>query len=189
MRRVVKVGGSLLGRRDLIGALSTWFDAQSAGETLVVVGGGRLVDAVRDLDAIRPADPVETHWLCVDLLDITFRLLRDWFPWPAAHTEAQLEQGLACGFSLEHPTLVAVKSFYGRDRNGSEPLLPQDWRTTTDSIAALLARQVSADELVLLKSCDIEGVTDLGQLASAGVLDEAFPTIARHIASIRIERL
>ena len=99
MRRVVKVGGSLLGREDLTIALPRWLERQAECETLMLTGGGGLVDAIRDLDAIRPGDPVRTHWICVELLDVTFRLMSNWFDWPTVNTSAQLQQGLIEGFA------------------------------------------------------------------------------------------
>ena len=141
MRRVVKVGGSLLDRVDLTSALSQWVDGQLVGETLVVVGGGSLVNAIRELDTIRPGDPVEVHWLCVDLLGVTFRLMSSWFDWPTVRTPEQLQTQTAAGFATDRPTLVAVEAFYSRELTNqcNSPVLPESWQTTTDAIAALLA--------------------------------------------------
>ena len=191
MRRVVKVGGSLLDRVDLTGVLSRWVEQQEDGETLVVVGGGALVDVIRELDAIRPADPVDVHWLCVDLLGVTFRLMSNWFEWQTVHTPAQLRMRMATGFSRDEPTLVAVGAFYSRDQDGNQeyPMLPRNWQTTTDAIAALLAWRTGADELVILKSCSIDPELSLDQLAAQGIVDQAFPRIAKRVPSIRIERL
>ncbi len=120
MRRVVKVGGSLLGREDLTIALPRWLERQAECETLMLTGGGGLVDAIRDLDAIRPGDPVRTHWICVELLDVTFRLMSNWFDWPTVNTSAQLQQGLIEGFGIDRPTLVAVDAFYSREQDSGQ---------------------------------------------------------------------
>lgn len=189
MRRVVKVGGSLLARPDLNRVLTQWLDRQAMAETLVVVGGGGLVDAIRELDANRPGDPVETHWLCVDLLGMTFRLMSTWFPWPIITTREQLQHGLSRGFSDHSPTLVAVHSFYRRDQDDENKTLPQNWQTTSDAIAALLALRVDADELVILKSCEIAPSLRIDELTARGILDEAMPAIAPSIRKIRVESL
>ncbi len=189
MRRVVKVGGSLIHRSDLTGALPRWFEAQPPAENLVIVGGGSLVNAIREIDSIRPGKPESTHWLCVDLLDCTFRLAASWFDWPAVADADQLAQSIEEGFEIDRPTLVAVRSFYGPDRDQGKRLLPSDWQTTTDSIAALLALVVNADELVLLKSCDVDSSLNYDQLAAAGIVDEAFPTVAEKVHRVRLEKL
>ena len=191
MRRVVKVGGSLLDRVDLTDVLSQWVERQERAETLVIVGGGSLVDAIRDMDAIRPGDPTEVHWLCVDLLDVTFRLMKDWLEWPTVRTPAQLRKQMETGFAGERPTLVAVGAFYSRDQQDDDMnrILPRNWQTTTDAISALLAWRSGADELVILKSCEIDPGLSLDQLAARGIIDEAFPAIANKVPSIRIESL
>lgn len=194
VRRVIKVGGSLLERPDLQDALTRWISRQPSGEpssieNLVVVGGGPLVDAVRDLDQLHPGDPEEIHWLCVELLDATFRLVSAWFDWPTISTSEEFEQAMRCGCTRERPTLVAVRSVYHRHQVPLPSELPCNWQTTSDSIAAWLARRSEADELVLLKSCSVDPAWKPEQLASCGIVDEVFPAIARGIAAVRVERL
>jgi aspartokinase-like uncharacterized kinase len=189
MRRIVKVGGSLLGRGDFPDRFRDWYDRQPMAETLIVVGGGAVVDAIRQYDALRPGDPESIHWLCVDLLDATFQLVRSWLDWPAILAPHQLQQGVATTFSVDRPTLVAVRSFYHRDAGELAHRLPADWQTTTDSIAALLAVIANADEIVLLKSCRIDPAMNLGELAERGIVDRAFPAIAREVTAVRLEQL
>jgi aspartokinase-like uncharacterized kinase len=188
MRRVVKVGGSLLLRPHLTEDLRNWFSAQPPAQTLVIVGGGELIDAVRNLDRLGQSDPATIHWRCVELLQTTFQFLRDWFPdWTSVETETQLRIRLQQGFAdVGQPILVAVDAFYSP---GVEAKLPMDWRTTTDAIAALLAMQSGSDELVLLKSCPVDRSQSIDELVSAGIIDEAFPLVAGGIRQIRIERL
>jgi aspartokinase-like uncharacterized kinase len=191
MRRVVKVGGSLLERVDLQAAMMSWLGRQETCETLIVTGGGRLVDAIRELDTIRPGDVRQTHWLCVELLDVTVSLMSNWFDWPILTSSKELQHGVAHGFATDRPTLVAVRSFYHPDHEGDSLnlRLPCNWQTTTDTIAALLALRTNADELVLLKSCQIDPKLSLQQLADRGIVDEAFPGIAKKIASVRLDNL
>lgn len=187
MRRVVKVGGSLINRSDLTDALPRWFENQRRAENLVIIGGGSLVNAIREIDSIRPGEPEATHWLCVDLLEYTFRLAASWFDWPVVVDADQLATAIEAGFEIDRPTLVSVRSFYRPDCDQERRLLlPSDWQTTTDSIAALLALVVDADELVLLKSCDVDSSLNFGQLAAAGIVDEAFPGVAENVHRVRL---
>jgi len=180
MRRVLKVGGSLLLRRDLQQALAEWLDRQSQAETLVIVGGGQLVDAIRSLDRIRPGNPQEIHWLCVDLLETTFRLFASWFDWDRIHSQEALRSRMQDGFSTQTPTLIAVSAFYDRGKASAD--IPQDWRTTSDTLAALLARRTDADEIVLLKSCPVDSSASIQDLADLGFADLVCAEIATVIA-------
>lgn len=187
MRRVVKVGGSLLLRDDLREALSRWIADQSEAETLVIIGGGELIDAIRNLDRVHGSDPVETHWLCVELLETTFRLFSSWFDWECVRTRESLLAAIRSGFKTESPTLISVSAFYNRD--DAVDGVPLDWRTTSDTIAALLAQRTAAEELVLLKSCPVDPSARIRQLVELGIVDEAFPSIESTIHSIRVETL
>ena len=192
MRRVVKLGGSLLDREDLLVRLPQWLRELDHGasepvESLFVVGGGPLIDAVRTLDHVRPRDSVATHWMCIDLMETTLRLVRSWFPeWHVVSSIDEFQNGLANGFATHIPSLISVASFYRRETACD---LPMDWRTTSDAIAALLAIQVNADELVLLKSCDIDPTATVDQLSAAGIVDAALPMIVTKVRRLRVQKL
>ena len=48
------------------------------------------------------------------------------------------------------------------------------WDVTSDSLAAWLAEQVAADELVLVKSADISTEATLLELQTQGIVDASF---------------
>ena len=115
MRRVVKVGGSLLLRENLPSESRSWFAAQRPAENIVIVGGGELINAIRKLDALRESSPAEVHWRCVGLLSTTFQIVCDWFPdWEHVSTAEAFQRGVDFGFCSGKPTLVDVNSFYQR---------------------------------------------------------------------------
>lgn len=187
MKRVVKLGGSLLDRHQLKRDLTTWLSEQSPAQTLMIVGGGALIDAIRRLDDHGGSDPATVHWRCVDLLQTTFQFLSDWFPhWPTIDSVEQLQNAICEGVPVDSPTLVGVGSFYAP---GGDDGLPHDWRTTSDAIAALLAIRWQADELVLLKSCQVDSSLSIDELAGAGIVDHSLPLIAGGVNEIRIEML
>ncbi|MGB1707369.1 MAG: hypothetical protein ACPHF4_06055, partial [Rubripirellula sp.] len=82
MRRIIKIGGSMLLREHLTTAVNQWLAAQSAGQTLIIIGGGKLIDAVREFDQQHAMPPQQTHWTCVDLLSVTAHFAADLFGWP-----------------------------------------------------------------------------------------------------------
>jgi hypothetical protein len=67
--------------------------------------------------------------------------------------------------------------------------LPHNWDTTTDSLAALLAQRVSAQELVLLKSCEVPEQWRPGDRRAAEVVDRAFAGIAHGLTCVRLVNL
>lgn len=196
MRRIIKIGGSMLLRDNLAAAVNHWLDAHPADQTMIVSGGGKLIDAVRELDQNHKMASEQTHWMCVDLLTATASFAADLFGWPLITNEQQWKE-LVQGRqkfpnSQSHgrqPTVITPAVFYNRSTTVPDIQVPHDWRTTTDSIAALLAHQIDADELVLLKSCPIAKQMSLSQLAKSGIVDEAFPVVAGNLKSIRIEQL
>jgi len=188
MRRVIKIGGSLLLRDSLAETIQGWAVAQPPAETIAIVGGGELIDAVRRLDAAHHCDQAWVHWQCIGLLRTTFEWLgsqlKDW----QLHSTIEHFENLRRPSEMSSFTpasgfhLVAVESFY---HVGVDSPLPLDWTTTTDAISAWLAVLLDADELVLLKSCDVDESVSLDQLATQGVVDRAFPILAGDLRSVR----
>lgn len=183
-RCVVKVGGSLLRRPGLIDELNEWLAANPSGEHWVLVGGGDLIEAVRRWDQIHRMDPETVHWRCVDLLDTTFEMMRSWFPeWGFVDRFEQVESRRGTGgITLVRPSAIYRR---GRDADG----VPRDWRTTTDTIAVILGQIIRADEIVLLKSCEIPEDRTIAELSRWGIVDEALPMVAGQSPPIRLARL
>lgn len=187
MHRIVKVGGSLLTRPEFSEALRAWYQAQTPARTMMVFGGGQLIDAIRRRDRLCPGDPDVVHWQCVELLQKTFEVvIQRLADWPVIDKKGAIGRDCWSELSTRQPTLLSIRSFYDRD---SQTALPTNWDTTTDSIAAELARQTDADELVLLKSCDIDPSEDIATLTKKGIVDAAFAQFATDVQSIRIEKL
>ncbi len=194
-RRVVKFGGSLLDFDQAPACLRRWLAAQPSLATLFLAGGGGIVDEVRRLDRIHAFSTAWCHWLCVELLDQTAQVLAQLLPecellatadgleaWLARQTDP------AVGGTL-NAAIVSPRAFYSPAT--SSQLLPENWQITSDSISALLAQRVAAEELVLLKSTgaaelQLSGAqSDLHAWVAAGLVDPVFPEIAAHIPRIR----
>lgn len=189
--RVLKLGGSLLTRKEWPQRLRAWLSGQPAALNLLVVGGGEIVEAVRDLDSVHQFSPAFAHWLCVDLLSATMQIASCLLPeMPVIANPEQLHVTLASVHTSTPPItcLVHVNAFYGR--SVTTPLLPEDWSTTSDSLAAWLAVQVNADELVLFKSvAHPEGITSIIELANLGIVDQTLVNLADRINATRIVNL
>lgn len=174
MLTIVKVGGSLLDLADLPQRLrrfvTTLFlnsTSASACQILVVVGGGKVVDAIREYDSVHTLDERGSHWLSVELMHCTSQLLQLMIPeWPIIDQPKQLHEWLSERSQHPRAMIASPHCFYGPQLNFQA--LPIGWDTTSDSISALLARITGADELVLLKSTGASETNDLS------ILDEAF---------------
>lgn len=210
--RVVKIGGSLLDWPELREVFSKFVSSLPVGQpTLVIVGGGAVVDAIRFYDGLHHWPAQETHWCCVTLMETTASLLHLLFPqWQRLSSPQALHQWLAslASADMEAPPvgsqalvpdrdLVAIVSpaaFYGRDL--AADALPANWDTTSDSIAALLASKLDARELILLKSAgsdlDIDPLnreTDLRSLTDANLIDPHFIAVLPKHTHLRLVNL
>ena len=165
---VVKVGGSLLDRPDWPRAIAAL--VAELKPTLVVVGGGQVVDGLRAIDAACPRPARLMHDLAIDAMSLTARLVADAIGLPVVHgVEA------AAGVLDVTGWLRAA---------GPVAALPVGWHVTSDSIAALVA-SVTSRGLVLAKSVPPPvGGDDLDALAAAGWVDAHFPLAAAGVAEI-----
>ncbi len=188
MVRVVKVGGSLLDLPDLPGRLRSWLAAQSPAHHVLLAGGGSLCNQVRKWHDRHPLDEEAAHWLCVDLMSATARLLRSWLPeLTLTDDDRQL-----CGRLGKPGATIFDAAKWLRD---PEPALPgvalqRNWDVTSDAIAGRLAVTLAAEELVLLKSnASTIADSDLAALAAEGYVDQMLPRLARELPPVRMVNL
>ena len=185
--RIVKVGGSLLDWPPLPGALQTWLGAQPPACNILLAGGGDLADAIRRADAKFAIGEETAHWLCIDLLGVSARLLAA----ICGKVEVIAKFGQLHGRIESAPrTLVfdPCDFLYQEEPGLPGCALPHNWSVTTDAIAARLAEVLAAEELVLLKSQDPPN-DDLVELARLGYVDGHFPLAAAGLVQIRFKNL
>lgn len=203
--RVIKLGGSLLEWVDLPSRFHKWLHGQPPALNLLIVGGGQVVNNLRELDRVHALDATFVHWLAVDLMTINARtaakiLDLKLLEGDQSELHAIMSDDRMDNFALDLENAVAIvapTAFYSQELvKHSHCPLPISWDCTSDSIAAYLATQVGADELVLLKSSlpkgESERVVDEAlatQFAEVGLVDRVFPIIARELARVRIVNL
>jgi aspartokinase-like uncharacterized kinase len=173
-RRVVKLGGSLLGWPELAGEFRRWISLQPAAADVMIVGGGALVDALRALAREQSLSAERAHWLAVGAMSLTAALAANLL------ADARLVRAVD-GLSSSSPGAVRildVEQFLRENAEGENPL-PCTWDVTSDSIAARVAVAIGAAELVLLKSALPGDRPTLDALAQAGYVDRYFPSAAR----------
>ena len=197
--RIIKLGGSLLELPDLRSRFHSWIESQTPARNLIVAGGGQAVEAIRELDAIHHFASEFSHWLCVDLMSFTAKLVSELLgdqqivSTPAdliAFQNQQFEESLkvACVQPTAYYTPLIAKQ--------QDCSLPESWDCTSDSIAAWLASSIGATDLVLLKSIETEFAADcdlssesIRLLAERGVVDRVFPSACQQVRCIRIINL
>jgi aspartokinase-like uncharacterized kinase len=147
---VVKVGGSLYDHPLLGPGLRAYLDSLAPAEVWLVPGGGDVVEAIRALDAVHALGDEACHALAVRGMELAGEFLHE-----------------LIGFGSERVSFPAL------DRC----VVPHSWDVTSDSIAARIARDYSAERLVLLKSVDVPAGTPWAAAAERGWVDRYFPAV------------
>ncbi len=184
--RVAKLGGSLLTSVELEAALRRWLARTPDVHTVLVVGGGVIVDGFRQLHQQSPFDEARMHWLCIDALSLTTRYVAERLP-ELGHEE-QFE-ALQSRLASPGVSLFDVRRFLREQEPAlAGTPLPHTWDVTSDSIAARLAIALEAVELVLLKSAPPPS-DDLAELAQHGYIDRFLPQLANELPPLRFVNL
>ena len=179
--RIIKVGGSLLQLADLSLRFSNWLGRQDPAEqTIVVVGGGILVDQIRILDDLFDLGADSSHWLAIRAMSVTAQLFAD------VVNDFRLVDSLA---AIDESGRFVFDTFLVlKQESDAITALPAGWHVSSDSIAAYFANRLNADELVVLKSDQYRHVS-IQAAANAGFVDQHFPVIASKCAAIRFDVL
>ena len=194
--RVIKIGGSLLRRERLLFDLQHW-QANLTGPMVNVwlTGGGLAVDAIREQYRVQRLSDTAAHWASIEAMDDNAAMLARYLPdWQITDTPEKIlqltnehnsrspQQSLSGTYEISQSgenwllqTRRWIASVSGR--LDTQPQLPCNWDVTSDSIAAWVAIQLHASQLILLKSCSVPTAT-VSELARQGIIDAYMPTLA-----------
>lgn len=141
---VVKVGGSLLGLDDALArTLSALELAAHTHTSLIVPGGGPFAEAVRAVEQHHALTGDDAHWMAIlgmeQLAVLLASRLRNA---ELIHRRGEIARAIVRG-------KIPVLAPYCWLRE-TDPL-PHSWDVTSDSIAAWVATQVPARQLILIK--------------------------------------
>ena len=149
MDAVIKVGGSLAEDPEKLRALCQKLGELARKYSLIVVpGGGRFADAVREFDKRFAISRDVSHRMAILAMDQFGLLLSDIMPNSRVFHRLENANKLA-------KAGVALIFFPSRLMFQKDPL-ENSWDVTSDSIAAYVASQVHAEKLVLVT--DVDGV-------------------------------
>jgi hypothetical protein len=149
---VVKLGGGLLAApghvERALEAIAAWARQRPL---LVIPGGGPFADAVRDVDRRLALSDDAAHWAAILAMDqyaqvIASRLAGG----EVVETRHGIHRALAAG---RVPVLAPARWLREADP------LPHSWSVTSDSIAAWVAGQVGAGEILLIKPANARGAS------------------------------
>jgi 5-(aminomethyl)-3-furanmethanol phosphate kinase len=174
--RVVKVGGSLYDLPDLRARLHSLLGTT---RTLIVPGGGPLVNALRALDRIHHLGDDACHWLALDAMSVNARLLAELVAPSAVLPRLPGPDDRGTRFVLD-----PLPFFQDDDRQPGR--LPRSWDVTSDSLAVRVAGRAAAAELLLLKSVSWRPAGDWAAAARAGVVDAFFPNALRAVPHLQV---
>lgn len=158
--RVVKLGGSLLESGKLFACLKHIIPQNQ--KTVVVCGGGVFADTVRNAQKKWHFDDVAAHEMAILAMQQTAILCQN----------LQSEFALMSKVSTfkNHP--LAIWSPDLAELNKAE--IKPSWNVTSDSLAAWLAKKLKADELIIVKSCEVDSTLTLAELTEKFIIDSAF---------------
>lgn len=185
---VVKLGGSLLARPTVAGDVRRWLERRPKDSACVlIVGGGRAVDAIRRRWRSGGLSDADAHWAAIDVMDDHTRRLARALNYRAYVRLRELQEVEAGGVAVFPP---------GRFLREKEPTLPGarlpvGWRATSDSIAARVAEALGAD-LILIKSAPPPAGAlprDYSALAAGGYVDEHFPRASLALRRVDFQTL
>ena len=171
---IVKLGGSLSQSDALIKCLNSLEQNYQGREVVIVPGGGAFADQVRLAQHLWQFDDKTAHNMAI----------------LAMQQMALLIKGLKCGFSIVRSVTDIRKQLHQQKIVIWSPdiielecaAIQASWDITSDSLAAWLAKVLSATELVLVKSARIDANLNLEQLAKQNIVDKGFCDFVRQTA-------
>jgi aspartokinase-like uncharacterized kinase len=169
---VVKVGGRIVESPELSGIVQSVLHGRTS-RIVLIAGGGRAADLVRDLDRTMGLSEEDAHWVAIRAMSLQAELLARRLRMPSSRSFKECR---------DHPVSV-FDLFDELASDGAE--VPVGWQVTSDSLAAWAARRLSADRLILVKSAG-DDQTKIAEAVERGWVDGYFPTAS---AGLRVEWL
>jgi len=168
-----KVGGSLLDWEELPSRLQQFLN-QLNSPVVLLAGGGKSTDLVRDWDQLFNLGEERSHQLALDSMSLTASLLTAIVPKSClVKNQKQLEAAINNG---QTPILDAAGWLEQLEANAPVKL-PHTWNITSDSIALWLAAELGMERLILLKSDDFPDQCTLKTASHKGLVDAGFPDL------------
>jgi aspartokinase-like uncharacterized kinase len=183
---VVKVGGSLYDLPQLGPALGQWVEKEGIGpRALFVPGGGPIVEACRSIDRAQSLGDENSHWLALEALILSARILAWIMPGGAVVRELA-----ACSSLWDKGRIPILDPLaFALADEGKPGSLPHSWDVTSDSIACRVAIVAGASRLILLKSVTIPEGIDWAEAGRRGYVDPCFHIVLAQASGIEVRAI
>jgi aspartokinase-like uncharacterized kinase len=153
MEAVIKIGGSVAKQpKNLRRLCALLVPLAGKHKLLVVPGGGRFADIVREVDRTHKLSDTAAHYMAVLGTDQYGIMLSTALP--TSRTVGNLREARELQKRGRLPILLPSKMIFHDD------FLEHSWDVTSDSIAARIAGLAHAKKLILVK--DVDGIFDSG---------------------------
>ena len=160
---VVKIGGSLQNSSDL----NNWLQVlkeHGSGKIVIVAGGGKFADAVREAQVRDGFDDKKAHEQALLAMEEYAQLLNAMVP------EFELVSDIAsihnCLAKEKVPIWLPFKLII------KDNTIPASWDVTSDSLAFWLALQLNIKSVILLKTVSLpENYSGIHELVERGLID------------------
>jgi aspartokinase-like uncharacterized kinase len=163
---VIKLGGSLAHSKTLINCFNKIQQRYQRRSVIIVPGGGAFADQVRLAQQQWQFDEVAAHHMAILAMQQMALMFNGLVPhWPIVSSLSDLQLAIP-----QNKTLIWSPNSEELD----QAAIPATWDITSDSLAAWLAKQLSATELILVKSAVIDPQASLEQLAAQQIIDQGF---------------
>jgi aspartokinase-like uncharacterized kinase len=176
---IIKLGGSLSYSDALVNSLNVVESDYQGRAVVIVPGGGAFADQVRLAQQHWQFDDVTAHHMAIlamQQMALMFKGLKPRFA--MADTVFAIQDQLD-----QRQTVIWSPDIAELDKAS----IPASWDITSDTLAAWLAKTLSATELILIKSAAIDTNLSLHQLAEQNIVDKAFCDFVAQVAfKIRI---
>jgi aspartokinase-like uncharacterized kinase len=141
---VVKLGGGVVAHAPhLAAALDAIARGALTRRLLIVPGGGLFADAVRDADRRLGLSDDAAHWMAILGMNQSAHLLTE-----RLRGGVLVEDAMAIGAAIDGRRIPVLAPY--RWLREADPL-PHSWDVTSDSIAAWIAGELGARQVVLVK--------------------------------------
>ncbi|MEP3480033.1 MAG: hypothetical protein ABJZ55_12355 [Fuerstiella sp.] len=157
-RRVIKLGGSLLDLPQIADRLKSVLESWPVCTNFVVVGGGRAADLIREWDGQCQLGNQRSHRMAIFAMTWNAKQMF------GNHACFKLVRTVKCLPALKQTGVILAEPFLHSLTELPEHMpLAESWDVTSDSIAAVVAAALGADQLVMLKSVDSAAVAEEAQ--------------------------
>jgi aspartokinase-like uncharacterized kinase len=168
MKWVIKIGGSL----QESDCLTEWLNClieYGAGRVVIVPGGGKYADAVRQDQIENGFDDVKAHKLALLAMEQYAQLFSSIVP--ELQCVSDLDSINSCLHNNQVPVWLPYKMIEG------EKEIPASWEAGSDALAIWLAKQLNSNSVILVKSVKLpEHFSSVKELAGLGLIDK-FSTV------------